>query len=167
MTNNSFGRVFRTGLISAGLIAFAMPALAVVDAVSVVSEPLMLDQITLADGRATHHLVDPSVTHDKVIPGSHVVIVMDYRNTSAQTVDHFVVTNPLHKALMLSDDAGAAYEVSVDGGRTFGKLGALSVSDGKGGMRAAQASDVTGLRWNIPRIAPGASGKLEFHAVVR
>ena len=43
----------------------------------------------------------------------------------------------------------------------------LKVADGKGGTRPAQASDVTHVRWSIASFAPGASGTLEYHAVVR
>ena len=72
MSNKNFPRrVIRTSLTSAGLVAFAMPVLALADVVSVVSEPLMLDKVTVANGQTTHHLVDPAMTHDKVIPGSH------------------------------------------------------------------------------------------------
>jgi hypothetical protein len=158
---------FRVGLVSFAALCLAGPLLAAESPVTLHSEPIMLDKIATVAGQTTHTLVDPAVTHDKVIPGSHLVVVTDYHNTSDKPVDHFVVTNPLPAALMLADDGMGDFEVSVDGGKSFGKLSALAVTDAKGGKRAAEASDVTALRWIIPQIAPGASGKLEYHAVVR
>ncbi len=149
------------------VLSIAGPVQAAESPVVLSSEPIKLDKVTLLGGKATHAVVDPAVTHDQVIPGSHLVVITDYRSTSDKPLDHFVVTNPLPSALALSDDGFGDFDVSVDGGKTFGKLAALTVSDAKGGMRAAQANDVTALRWVIPQIAPGASGKLEFHAVVR
>ena len=163
----NFKGSLRAGLISLAALGMAAPVLAAESPVALSSEPIKLDKITTVGGQTTHTVVDPSVTHDKVIPGSHLVVVTDYRSVSDKPIDHFVVTNPLPSALALSDDAAGDFDVSVDGGKTFGKLAALVVSDAKGATRAAQANDVTTLRWVIPQIAPGASGKLEFHAVVR
>lgn len=156
--------LFTIGL---ALGAASLPARAADAPVTLTSEPIKLDKITVTAGQTSHQVVDPAVTHDKVVPGSHLIVVTDYHNISARPLDHFVVTNPLPAALMLSDDGFGDFEVSVDGGKTFGKLAALSVADAKGARRPAQAADVTTLRWVIAQIAPGASGKLEYHAVVR
>jgi len=59
------------------------------------------------------------------------------------------------------------FEVSVDGGKSWGKLAQLTVTKPGAAMRAAQDADVTTVRWVIPVIAPGASGTLQYHAVVR
>jgi hypothetical protein len=166
MIINNFKGSLRAGLVSLAL-GLTGPVLAAQSPVTLTSEPIKLDAVTTVGGKTTHAVVDPAVTHDKVIPGSHLVVVTDYHSISDKPLDHFVVTNPLPAALVLSDDGFGDFDVSVDGGKTFGKLAGLVVSDAKGSKRAAQASDVTTLRWVIPQIAPGASGKLEFHAVVR
>jgi len=157
----------RLVLLSLAALGLAGPVLAAESPVALSSEPIMLDKITTVGGQVRHNVVNPAITHDKVVPGSHLVVVTDYHSTSDKPLDHFVVTNPLPAALMLSDDGFGGFDVSVDGGKTFGKLATLSVTDAKGGLRAAEASDVTTLRWVIPQIAPGASGKLEYHALVR
>ena len=168
MSNNTLGRVLRSGLIATGLVAAAAPMAAMAGGGLVLtSANLMLDKVVSVNGETGHQLVDPSVTHDKVIPGSHVVAVLHYRNDFAQAIERVPVVDTLDKALILSDVTGADYDVSVDGGKTFGKLAALAVSDGKGGSRAAQLADVNAVRWNIARIEPGQSGDLAFHAVVR
>ncbi len=64
-------------------------------------------------------------------------------------------------------------EVSVDGGKTFGKLGSLTVmappAEGAAPVsRPATAEDVTAVRWAFKTpIAAGASGKLSYRGVVK
>ena len=57
--------------------------------------------------------------------------------------------------------------VSVDGGRKFGQLAQLSVVGKDGATRPARADDVTNLRWVVPSLAGGASGKVAFRAKVK
>jgi uncharacterized repeat protein (TIGR01451 family) len=108
-------------------------------------------------------LSDPKV----VVPGDRLLFSTAYRNDGAQPVTNFVVTNPLPGAVVLSPESAAALDVSVDGGKGWGKLSAIKVADGKGGQRAAVAADVTHVRWVIPSIAVGGSGTVEYHAIVR
>ena len=155
-------------VIAASLAAIASvsaPAFAA-GALTLTWAPIMLDKVTTVDGTAKHTLVDPSVTHDKVVPGSHLVFAADYANNGTSP-GNLNVVDPLPAAVMLSDDGFGSFDVSVDGGKTFGKLANLTVKDASGSARAAQASDVTTLRWTISSVAPGASGKLEFHGIVR
>lgn len=137
------------------------------EGVSLVWEPIKLDKTSTVNGHTTHQLVDPSVTHDKVVPGSHLIVVGDYRNASAKPATDLMVVNPVPKALMLSDDGFGSFEVSANSGKTFGRLGTLTFVDAKGNKRPVQAADVTALRWVVARINPGGSGKLEYHAIVR
>lgn len=102
-----------------------------------------------------------------VVPGDRLMFSTEYRNEGTQVVTNFVVTNPLPAAVSFADDSGTAAQVSVDGGTTWGALGTLQVADGKGGMRPAVAGDVTHVRWTIATIAPGASGTVRYHAIVR
>ena len=78
----------------------------------------------------------------------------------------FTVTNPLPRSVYYQGSANGDEEVSVDGGKTWGRLAALSVSDAAG-PRSAQAGDVTHIRWILPVLAPGASGTLTYNALVR
>jgi uncharacterized repeat protein (TIGR01451 family) len=150
-------RIFLPLLLSLGLAA---PALA---ADVTLSSEVKVDRLITENGQKRHVLM-PAI---KVVPGENLVFTTVYRNTGAKPADHFVVTNPIPAAVRLSDDGFGGFEVSVDGGRAWGKLSGLSVSDGKGGQRAAQAADVTHLRWVVPTIAPGGSGSLEYHGIVR
>lgn len=78
-----------------------------------------------------------------------------------------MVTNPLPSAVALASDSASGTEVSVDGGKTWGQLGSLKVAGTEGTPRAATAADVTHVRWIIPSIAPGASGEVQYHGIVR
>lgn len=122
-----------------------------------------LEKSVTENGKTRTELQEPKV----VVPGDRLLFTTRYSNSGATPVQNFVVTNPLPNAVMLAAEPGATYNVSVDGGKSFGVLGKLSVSDGKGGTRPALASDVTHLRWIIPTIAAGAAGEVTYHAIVR
>lgn len=163
MNAKNFRAMLCTGLAVLGLSA---PVLAATDPLTYTNK-LLLDKVTTVAGQTRHDVVDPSVTHDKVVPGSHMVLVFEYHNNLAQPIDHFEYNDPIPASLMLADDSASQFDVSTDGGKTFGKLATLSVTDAKGTRRAAEAGDVTTVRLAVPQIAPGASGKIEIHAVVR
>lgn len=75
----------------------------------------------------------------------------------------FVVTNPLPRAVAYQGSANGDEEVSIDGGRTWGKLDALRV-----GRRLATAEDVTHVRWRVdPRVASRGQGRIAYSAIVR
>lgn len=148
-----------------GLAAvLVLPSLAMAAAGPVALEStIKIDKLVTENGVSHHVMVQPQ----KVVPGNHVIFLTNYHNTSAKAVDHFVVTNPLPQAVVLESTPADGFEVSVDGGKSWGLLAALKVSGANGVARSAQAGDVTHVRWVIASIAPGASGSLEYHAVVR
>ncbi|WP_295529792.1 hypothetical protein [Novosphingobium sp. Chol11] len=149
--------VLALGLLSGPVYAAANPS-----AVALTGS-VQLEKTVTVDGTSRIELVEPKV----VVPGDRLLFTTSYRNDSAAAVTDFVVTNPVPGAVVVSPDALNSVEVSVDGGKTWGLIAALKVADGKGGLRAALAADATHLRWTIPSIAPGASGKVEYHAIVR
>lgn len=106
-------------------------------------------------------LEDPN----QVIPGDRLVFTTRYTNTSAEVVEDFVVTNPLPKAVMLAEDGD--FEVSVDGGKSFGAFSALSVTLEDGADRPAELADVTHIRWTLARLTPGQQGSVSYFAVIR
>lgn len=101
----------------------------------------------------------------QVTPGDRVVFTTNYRNTSAELVEDFVVTNPVPGAVALSEDGD--FDVSVDGAKTFGRLASLSVTLEDGASRPAELADVTHVRWTLARLEPGASGAVTYTATVR
>ena len=126
---------------------------------SVMHETVSLD----ASGKEVTELVEPNT----IIPGDRLIFGTDYNNGSDEAVDNFVVTNPLPPAVRLAPDADTTLIVSVDGGKSFGTLSQLSVIAEDGGSRPAIQADVTHVRWTLPSVAPGESGRLEYPAIIR
>ncbi len=154
------------------LVAFAAAAVAAFTgsaAQAQAAQPIQLvgdvklDKVTVVNGKETHALVEPKV----VVPGDHLVFSTKYRNAGTAKVDNFVVTNPIPAGIQLAADGADKLDVSVDGGKSWGKLATLKLTDAKGVQRAAQAADVTHVRWVVPSVAPGASGVVTYNAIVR
>ncbi len=101
------------------------------------------------------------------MPGDRLIFSTAYHNTGAMVVKNFVVTNPIPQGVTLASDAKGTLEVSVDDGKNWGRLTMLTVPDGQGGRRPAQASDATHVRWTLATLAAGASGVLTYNAIVR
>ncbi len=119
--------------------------------------------VTDADGKQRTELVEPNT----IVPGDRLVFGTDYANKGADVVTNFVVVNPLPGAVRLAPDADPALEVSVDGGNTWGVLTKLALPNPDGTTRPAVHADVTHVRWVLPTIAPGASGRLTYPAIIR
>lgn len=151
---------------TAAMIAMAGPALAAAQSAPspvTLKGDVMLEKTVTENGVSKVELAEPKV----VIPGDRLLFTTRYRNEGAQAVTNFVVTNPLPSAVALSGADAPGTEVSVDGGKTWGQLGALTIAGSEGTARAATAADVTHIRWTIPAIAPGASGEVQYHGIVR
>jgi hypothetical protein len=75
----------------------------------------------------------------------------------------FTITNPLPRAIAYRASARDDQEVSVDGGRTWGKLGELKVAG-----RLATPEDVTHMRWRVPAVnAARGQGQIAYSGIVR
>lgn len=119
---------------------------------------------TNADGSQTKILEEPK----KVVPGDRLVFVVRFKNTGASTASNFIVTNPLPAAVQFEATTDGHESVSVDGGKSWGRLAQLRVSEAGGGLRPASAADVTHLQWNLNEpLTAGAEGKVIFRGVVR
>lgn len=98
----------------------------------------------------------------KVVPGNEVVYELAFANQGSRAAEKVVLTNPVPATLEYVSGEGAL--VSIDGGKTFGALTTLKVATADGTQRAAEPRDVTHVRWNLPPVAPGASGHVLFKA---
>ena len=75
----------------------------------------------------------------------------------------FTVTNPLPRSVYYQGSADGTEQVSIDGGRHWGKLDALRI-----GARIATPEDVTHVRWHISAgEASRGSGEITYSAIVR
>lgn len=121
-------------------------------------------QIVRGDGSKTTVLEKP----DMVTPGDSLVFIVRYKNAGNSTADNFVVTNPLPSAVAFNGTSDDLEVVSVDGGRSWGTLGALRVKRADGVVRPADRGDVTHIKWNLNQPLPaGAEGKLIFRGIVK
>jgi len=124
---------------------------------------VQLEKRVVENGAERLTLEEPKV----VVPNDKLLFTTTYVNTGATKVENFVVTNPLPSAVMLASEGTEDLAVSIDGGKTYGALATLMMVDAQGTKRPAQASDVTHIRWTLAVVAPGASGKLTYRAIVR
>ena len=147
------------------LLALIAPASAVLgNQVALDSEVFVERSEEQADGTVTVTLEEPT----RVVPGDNLTFVLTYENTGAEAAENFVVTNPMPEAVVFVEviDGGAVY--SVDDGSVFDALTELRITEEGGVERAAQAADVTHIRWTLTEPIPaGASGQLKFRGVVR
>ncbi|MBW8752810.1 MAG: hypothetical protein JF595_01460 [Sphingomonadales bacterium] len=93
--------------------------------------------------------------------GDRVVTIVNWYRMGGD--GGFTITNPLPRAIAYQASARDDQEVSVDGGRSWGRLGTLRVAG-----RVATPEDVTHMRWRIP--ANGArrgQGRIAYSGIVR
>jgi len=96
---------------------------------------------------------------DRLNRGDRVITVVNW--TRSAVGGSFVITNPLPAAVAYQASAWDDQDVSVDGGRTWGRLGGLRI-----GSRYATPEDVTHVRW---RISPQQQrrGQIAYSGIVR
>jgi hypothetical protein len=98
---------------------------------------------------------------DRLSRGDRVVTVVSWYRMGGN--GGFTITNPLPRAIAYEASARDNQEVSVDGGRTWGRLGELRI-----GNRLATPEDVTHMRWRIPAVsAARGQGRIAYSGIVR
>jgi uncharacterized repeat protein (TIGR01451 family) len=108
-----------------------------------------------------------------VVPGDRIIFTLRYVNNGAEPASGFRATNPMPAPVQFVSVAEDWAEVSVDGGKSWGKLAELKVTakntDGMGDvLRAATAEDVTHVRWVFTTpIAPGAKGSVSYRGLIK
>lgn len=105
--------------------------------------------------RAESRILEPA---RELAPGDRVVTVVTWRRSAPG--GQFTVANALPRGLYYQGSASETEEVSIDGGRTWGKLGSMRTSG-----RFATAEDVTHVRWRVQ--SSDASGRIAYSAIVR
>ncbi len=141
----------------------ATPAAAQQNAIELSGDVMVVKTVTEEGSEPRTELVEPST----VVPGDRLRFRTGYKNVSSEPVENFVITKPINSALRLIAGEYEGAQASVDGGAVFGDLSTLTVSAEDGTIRPARESDITHLRWTLPRIAAGASGDVIYHAIVR
>ncbi|MCR2832947.1 hypothetical protein [Parerythrobacter lacustris] len=145
------------------LALFAGPTVAQEMPISIEVDLKLEKSVVDADGNSRVERVEP----DLIVPGDRLVFGRIYRNSGPEAVPNFVVTSPVSSAVRLAPDADPSLVVSVDGGKSWGVLSALTVAAEDGSARPADHADVTHVRWTLAMVAPGETGRLEFPAIIR
>lgn len=93
--------------------------------------------------------------------GDRVVTVVTWYRLGGN--GSFVLTNPVPRGVYYQGSADGSEQVSVDGGRNWGRIGVLRI-----GNRFATVEDVTHVRWNVPagQVASGR-GRIAYAGIVR
>jgi uncharacterized repeat protein (TIGR01451 family) len=148
----------------AATLALAAAAPAIAAPVELASDVFVEREQKRADGTVATVLEAPKL----VVPGDQLVFIVRYKNVGSQPASHFVVTNPIPRAVAFSETMDGTEVVSVDGGKSWGTMAQLKVAKPDGSFRQALPGDVTHLKWNMNQtLAAGSAGKLVFRGVVR
>ncbi len=68
------------------------------------------------------------VAPDVVVPGDRIRVTLNFTNDRAAPVSGIKLVNPIPEGLAFDDTADTTgFDVSIDGGKTFGALAALAV----------------------------------------
>jgi len=110
------------------------------------------------------------VAADIVVPGVRVFYTITFTNTSDESADKVVVTNPIAEGLVYVNGSafgpGTDITFSVDGGASFAAADDLTVTE-DGESRPAEAKDFTHIRWVMRSdLAAGAQGTARFAAIL-
>ncbi len=143
-------------VLTAAMAFLATAQLAAQSAIDI-RKSVYLERAERQEGRFVRAL-EPATTLRR---GDSVVLMLDW--SAPGRSDSFTVSSPIPHDLAFRRSGGQAADVSIDGGRSWGRLGDLRV-----GTRHAAPEDVTHLRWQVTRDdALRGRGVLSFSAVVR
>lgn len=150
------------------LSLFAQLALAAAGQISLKTEAFVEREVSNPDG-STSKVREPAAD---VFPGTEVIYVMSFSNVGDKAIEDLVVNDPVPGAMRYK--AGSSFgpssvpQVSVDGGKQYGRLDRLSVPAADGKLRAATEDDVTHVRWLVNyTLKPGNTGSVGFRAVLK
>ena len=136
------------------IIALAAPAVAVAAPLVSLDSAVYVERLKPGAVR----LLEPA---RQLKRGDRLVYVVSWQRMAGD--GGFTVTNPLPRAFSYQRSAGGDEQVSVDGGKRWGKLEALRI-----GERIATPEDVTHLRWRVaPEQAAKGAGRITYSAIVR
>jgi hypothetical protein len=135
-------------------LALTVPLIAAANPLVALDSAVFVERLLPNKGR----LLQPA---SMLKPGDRLVYVVSWYRMGGQ--GGFTVTNPLPRKVYFQGSADGREEVSIDGGRNWGKLDVLRV-----GARLATPEDVTHVRWRVPATeAARGSGQITYSAIVR
>lgn len=151
---------------------FVIPALAALlaatSASALTATQTVEKEIVVQNPDGTESLVRQPA--EMVTPGERVVYTLAYTNDQADPVNDIVLTMPVPAEVTYvegsAERAGTTITVSTDNGASYTPRGAAMVVEA-GTPRRAEAADITHIRWRVTSpVAPGATDRLAFKAVL-
>lgn len=134
--------------VSSPVVAIAASPLVALDS------KVFVERVKPGSGR----LLEPARTLKR---GDRLVYVVEWQRRGG--AGSFTVTNPLPATVYYQGSAFGDEEVSIDGGRNWGKLDML-----RKGERIATPEDVTHVRWRVhANQAAQGFGRITYSAIVR
>ena len=99
----------------------------------------------------------------RLTSGDRLVFVIRYSNLGSAPVGDYIVASPFPATVRYDDNPRQPVEVSVDGGRSWGRFAAVTrASMGPGADR------VTNVRLRLrAAVQPGETGQMSYRGVVR
>ena len=145
----------------AGVALFAAAPAEAAEPVAVANQVYVEREVDGDEGRG--RVLEPASSLRR---GDRLVYVVSWKAAGSRA-ERFTITNPLPRAVAYQRSAHGRELVSVDGGRSWGKLEDLRVRDGKR-LRDATPEDVTHIRWHVPaQLAMMGKGQLTWSGIVR
>jgi hypothetical protein len=138
------------------LAAFGTSMVHAGDAPALIKSAIFIERESYS-GRPGARLIEPASTLGS---GDRVVTILDWKAPSDSRGAIVSLAVPAHLAFQRSSTEDE--EISVDGGRKWGKLGTLRMRDAYG-ARLASPEDVTNVRWRVN----GPNGRITYSALVR
>ena len=136
------------------LLACAVPSASLAAPAIALDSAVFVERTTPNNARS----LEPA---SRLRPGDRVVYIVNWYRLGGS--GDFVVTNPLPRSVYFQSSAHGDEEVSVDGGRSWGRLSAFSTAN-----RTATPEDVTHIRWRVPsNLTAKGSGRIAYSAIVR
>lgn len=149
------------------VLSTVLAAIAAVPALA--AQPVQLQSAVFVEriGQAADGRVERRIEPAEILKrGDRLVLVVEWQ-ASLRDSKSFAVTSPIPRTLAFQRASDLDAEVSVDGGRNWGRLGGLKLNDRRG-FRTASPEDVTHLRWRISADeAERGEGRMTYSAVVR
>lgn len=123
-----------------------------------ISRAVYVERTVVSPDGTRARTIEPA---DALRRGDKVILMVETRASHAGAP--LTLSSPVPAPLAFQESSSEEVEVSVDGGRNWGRLGTLRIADG-GTMRLASPEDVTHLRW---RFRGGRPARLTYSAIVR
>jgi hypothetical protein len=140
---------------------YAMTGLAIALPQTALAAPVIATDAAVFVERSDGNNLRSLEPANRLNPGDRVVTIVSWQRKAGD--GGFTITNPLPRTIAYQESAQDDQEVSVDGGRTWGRLGELSI-----GTRTATPEDVTHMRWRVPATsAARGRGRIAYSGIVR